>query len=145
VETLGYNYRITDVQAALGTSQLAKLARFVTRRNELADRYRELFASLPIDLPPEAPPGVRHAYHLFAVRVPNRRAVYDAMHAAGIRVQVHYVPIYKHPLFADVGRSAADFPETERAYDGLLSLPLYPALSERDQERVVEVLSRCVG
>jgi len=145
VETLGYNYRITDLQAALGTSQLAKLARFVLRRNELAERYRELLASLPLDLPPSAPPGVRHAYHLFAVRVPNRRAVYDAMHAAGIGVQVHYVPIYKHPLFADVGRSASDFPETERAYDGLLSLPMYPALSERDQDRVVEVLSRCVG
>ena len=145
VETLGYNYRLTDMQAALGTTQLAKLARFVTRRNELAERYRDLLAPLPIDLPPEAPPEVRHAYHLFAVRVPERRAVYDAMHAAGIGVQVHYVPIYKHPLFADAGRTGADFPETERAYDGLLSLPLYPGLSEADQDRVVEVLSRCVA
>jgi UDP-4-amino-4,6-dideoxy-N-acetyl-beta-L-altrosamine transaminase len=145
VETLGYNYRLTDVQAALGTSQLGKLERFVTRRNELAERYREALAPLPIDLPPAAPPGVRHAYHLFAVRVPERRAVYDAMHAAGIAVQVHYVPIYKHPLYADTGRTGADFPETERAYDGLLSLPLYPALTERDQDRVIEVLSRCVG
>jgi dTDP-4-amino-4,6-dideoxygalactose transaminase len=145
VETLGYNYRITDVHAALGTSQLAKLARFVTRRNELAERYRDLLASLPLDLPPAAPPGVRHAYHLFAVRVPQRHAVYDAMHAAGIGVQVHYVPIYKHSSFAGAGRSAADFPETEHAYDGLLSLPLYPNLSERDQDRVVEVLTRCVG
>jgi perosamine synthetase len=145
VESLGYNYRITDVQAALGTSQLAKLSRFVERRNSLAERYRDLLASLPIDLPPAAPPGVRHAYHLFAVRVPERRAVYDAMHAAGIGVQVHYVPIYKHPLFADTGRSGADFPETERAYAGLLSLPLHPGLSEADQDRVVEVLSRSVG
>jgi perosamine synthetase len=145
VATLGYNYRITDMQAALGVSQLAKLARFVTRRNELAERYHELLAPLPIDLPPVAPPGVRHAYHLFAVRVPERRAVYDAMHAAGIGVQVHYVPIYKHSLFADVGRSGADFPETERAYEGLLSLPLYPGLSERAQDQVVEVLSRCIG
>jgi UDP-4-amino-4,6-dideoxy-N-acetyl-beta-L-altrosamine transaminase len=145
VETLGYNYRMTDVQAALGTSQLAKLARFVTRRNEIAERYRDLLAALPIDLPPAAPPGVRHAYHLFAVRVPDRLAVYDAMQAAGIGVQVHYVPIYKHPLFADSGRSATDFPETERAYEGLLSLPLYPALSDQDQDRVVEVLTRCVG
>ena len=88
---------------------------------------------------------MRHAYHLFAVRVPERRAVYDAMRAAGIGVQVHYVPIYKHPLYADTGRSAADFPETERAYDGLLSLPLHPGLREHDQDRVVEVLSQCVA
>jgi perosamine synthetase len=141
----GYNYRITDMQAALGVSQLAKLERFVARRNELASRYHELLAALPIDLPPVAPPGSRHAYHLFAVRVPERRAVYDAMHAAGIGVQVHYVPIYKHSLFADVGRSGSDFPETERAYAGLLSLPLYPGLTEREQDRVVEVLSQCIG
>ena len=145
VESLGYNYRMSALQAALGVSQIAKLERFVTRRNELAERYRDLLASLPIDLPPTAPPGVRHAYHLFAVRVPERRAVYDAMHAAGIRVQVHYVPIYKHPLYADAGRSGADFPETERAYDGLLSLPLFPALTEADQDRVVEVLTQCIG
>jgi dTDP-4-amino-4,6-dideoxygalactose transaminase len=145
VATLGYNYRITDIQAALGVSQLGKLERFVARRNALAARYHELLASLPIDLPPTAPPGTRHAYHLFAVRVPERRAVYDAMHAAGIGVQVHYVPIYKHTLYADRGRSGAHFPETERAYDGLLSLPMYPALTETDQDRVVKVLERCLA
>lgn len=145
VETLGYNYRLTELQAALGLSQLDKLERFVARRNEIAERYRDLLAHLPIDLPPAAPPGVRHAYHLFAVRVPERRAVYDAMHAAGIGVQVHYVPIYKHPLFADSGRTGADFPETERAYDGLLSLPMYPALTDAEQGSVVEALAQCVA
>lgn len=149
VETLGYNYRITDMQAALGTTQLAKLARFVTRRNELAARYDELLTSLPVaapvELPPSAPPGVRHAYHLYAVRVPNRRAVYEAMQAAGIGVQVHYVPIYKHSLYVDAGRTGADFPETERAYDGLLSLPLYPGLTEAQQDSVIEALTKCLG
>lgn len=145
IETLGYNYRITDVQAALGTSQLAKLERFVTRRNAIAARYRELLAALPIELPPAAPPESRHAYHLFAVRVSERRAVYDALHAAGIGVQVHYVPIYQHSLYAGTGRTGADFPETERAYEGLLSLPMYPALTDAEQDRVVEALTRCLA
>ena len=145
IENLGFNYRLTDIQAALGTSQLAKLDAFVDRRNEIAHRYRELLAGLPLDLPPEAPPGVRHAYHLFVIRVENRRAVYDALHAAGIAVQVHYVPIYRHPLYADTGRTAADFPETERAYEGLLSLPMFPALTDTEQDRVVEVLTQCLA
>ena len=94
---------------------------------------------------PDAPPGVLHAYHLFAVRVPNRRAVYDAMRAAGIGVQVHYVPIYHHPIYAGAGHTAGDFPETERAYAGLLSLPLFPSLTEANQDRVVETLVQCVA
>ena len=145
VETLGYNYRLTDVQAALGLSQMRKLDAFVARRNDLAQRYRVLLAGLPIELPPAAPEGVRHAYHLFAVRVPNRRAVYDAMRAAGIGVQVHYVPIYKHPLYADAGRTGVDFPAAERAYEGLLSLPLHPQLTEAEQDRVVAALIACVA
>jgi len=88
---------------------------------------------------------VRHAYHLFAVRVPRRRAVYDAMHAAGIGVQVHYVPIYRHSLYADTGRAAGEFPQCERAYDGLLSLPMHPSLTDAEQNRVVEVLARCLA
>ncbi len=146
VETLGFNYRITDLQCALGVTQLAKLSRFVTRRNELAARYRELLADVPgIVLPPAARgAGWRHAYHLFPVRVPERRRVYDELHAAGIRVQVHYVPIYRHPLYADCGVTSAEFPETERAYAGLLSLPMYPSLTDTDQDRVVDALRRAL-
>jgi perosamine synthetase len=145
VETLGYNYRLTDLQAALGLSQMRKLDAFVARRNDLAQRYRILLAGLPIELPPAAPEGFRHAYHLFAVRVPNRRAVYDQMRAAGIGVQVHYVPIYKHPLYADTCRTAVDYPAAERAYQGLLSLPLHPQLTDADQDRVVAALIACVA
>jgi UDP-4-amino-4,6-dideoxy-N-acetyl-beta-L-altrosamine transaminase len=147
VETLGFNYRITDVQCALGVTQLAKLSRFVTRRNELAARYRELLTDVPgVELPPAAVGcGRRHAYHLFPVRVPERLRVYDELHANGIKVQVHYVPIYRHPLYADCGVTAAEFPETERAYAGLLSLPMYPSLTDADQDRVVDTLRRALG
>jgi perosamine synthetase len=144
VETLGYNYRLSDVHASLGLSQLHRLDAFVARRNDLAERYRRLLSRLPVTLPPAAPAGARHAYHLFAVRVPNRRAVYDAMRAAGVGVQVHYVPIYRHPLHGG-GSAAADFPATEQAYEQLLSLPLHPGLAEADQDRVIEVLAQCLS
>jgi perosamine synthetase len=136
----GFNYRLTDVQAALGRSQLRKLDRFVARRNELALRYRERLAGLPIVLPPAAPDGVTHGYHLFAIQVPERRRVYDAMRAEGIGVQVHYVPIHHHARFA----GAPALPHADAAYEGLLSLPLFPALTESEQDRVIEVLSSAV-
>jgi UDP-4-amino-4,6-dideoxy-N-acetyl-beta-L-altrosamine transaminase len=145
IDELGYNFRLSDVQAALGTSQLGKLPRFIERRNELAARYRELLADAPLELAPEAAIGTRHAYHLFPVQVPNRRAVYDAMQAAGIRVQVHYVPIYRHPVYERLGFSAADYPETENAYAGLLSLPMFPALTDAQQDTVVTELRRALG
>jgi perosamine synthetase len=143
VESLGFNYRITDLQCALGLSQLGKLGRFVVRRNELAARYRELLADVPgVVLPPAAPDaaGWRHAYHLFPVQVPHRRRVYDELRANGIGVQVHYVPIYRHPLYARDGLGREQFPNTEAAYSGLLSLPMHPSLSDGDQDRVVATL-----
>lgn len=139
------NARITDIQCALGVAQLAKLERFVTRRNEIAERYQELLAGLDIETAPSAPAGVRHAYHLFPVRVPDRHTVYDTMRAAGIGVQVHYVPIYRHPLFASLGIAPSDYPETERAYDRLLSLPMFPGLTDAEQTRVVDTLAAALG
>jgi dTDP-4-amino-4,6-dideoxygalactose transaminase len=148
IAELGWNYRLTDLQAALGTSQLAKLDRFVARREALAGRYRDLLAGLPLVLPPEAPPGYASARHLYPVRVEGgagrRREVYDALHAAGIGAQVHYLPIYRHPLWAAAGPGTR-FPATEAAYAGLLSLPLYPGLSEAEQDRVAVVLGRVLA
>ena len=141
IEELGYNYRLTDLQAALGMSQLERLGSFVSMRNTLAARYRRMLAGVEgVLLPPEAPEGTTHAYHLFAVRVADRRRVYDAVRAANIGVQVHYIPIYRHPLYADLHCSPAEYPETERAYESLLSLPLFPTLTKADQDRVVSVL-----
>jgi UDP-4-amino-4,6-dideoxy-N-acetyl-beta-L-altrosamine transaminase len=141
IDELGYNYRLTDIQAALGTSQLAKLDHFVGRRNELADRYRQALASVArVALPPEAPSGARHAYHLFPVQVPDRADVYRELRARGIGVQVHYVPTYRLTAHAGVGQSPADFPYTEAAYGGLLSLPLHPSMSDGDQELVISAV-----
>jgi len=143
ISSLAPNYRLTDIQAALGTSQLRKLQRFVTERNDLAQRYYELLADLPVQVPPDAPAGTTHGRHLFPIRVSDRRSVFEGLRRAGIGVQVHYVPLYKHPLHG-AGLDPADFPQTEAAYDGLISLPLFPSLSTSEQDRVVAALAGLV-
>jgi perosamine synthetase len=141
-QDLGFNYRLTDMQAALGRSQLAKLERFVARRNELAERYRALLADVEqLDLPPAAPAGHRHAYHLFVVYHRDganaRRRLYEGLRERGIMAQVHYLPVYRHPWYRRIHgyreglcRIAEDF------YAGCLSLPCFPALTDVEQERV---------
>jgi UDP-4-amino-4,6-dideoxy-N-acetyl-beta-L-altrosamine transaminase len=145
IERLGYNYRLTDIQAALGTTQLKRLDRFIVRRNEIADRYRLLLADMAVQLPPRAPSGYVHAYHLFPVRVAHRRRVYEGLRAAGIGVQVHYVPTYRFSVYTRRGFSAHDYPETERAYEGLLSLPMFPDLTAKQQDHVIDVLGSLLG
>jgi len=142
VEEIGYNYRLTDIQSALGLSQLGKLEEFIAARQDLAGRYDTLLADSAVVTAPPAPAGWRHGYHIYPVRVRERRRVYDAMHAEGILVQVHYVPIHHHPPYQD---PAHDLPETDLAYEGLLSLPMFPTLTYREQDRVVETLLRVVG
>ncbi|MEO1056163.1 MAG: UDP-4-amino-4,6-dideoxy-N-acetyl-beta-L-altrosamine transaminase [Actinomycetota bacterium] len=141
VAELGMNYRLTDIQAALGLSQLGKLDHFIARRQAIAARYDELLASFPIDLPPAAPPGYGHGYHIYPIRVDDRRGVYDRLHADGIAVQVHYVPIHHHPIYRGL---AAACPATDRAYARLLSLPVFPTMSDDDQDRVVTALERAL-
>ena len=141
---LGFNYRMTDIHAALGLSQLAKLDRFVARRNEIAERYRARLADLPVELPPAAPDGYTHSYHLFPVLVERRREVFDGLRAAGIGTQVHYVPIHHHPISADIGLKPGDLPACDRIYERILSLPMYPALTDEQQDFVVETLQRLV-
>lgn len=141
IETLAFNYRMTDLQAALGTSQLGKLDRFIARRQALAARYRTLLADLPLTLPPDASAPSTHAYHLFPIQVAGRARVFAGMRDAGIGVQTHYIPIYRHPLYAATGLRPEQFPNTEAVYAGLVSLPLFPDLTEDEQDRVVEVLA----
>ncbi|HST56601.1 MAG TPA: UDP-4-amino-4,6-dideoxy-N-acetyl-beta-L-altrosamine transaminase [Solirubrobacteraceae bacterium] len=141
-QELGFNYRLTDMQAALGRSQLAKLERFVRRRNELAGRYRELLADAgQLELPPAAPAGHRHAHHLFVIRhrggAPARRRLHDGLHARGVLAQVHYLPVYRHPWYRHtLGYREGHCPAAETYYSGCLSLPCFPGLTDAEQERV---------
>jgi UDP-4-amino-4,6-dideoxy-N-acetyl-beta-L-altrosamine transaminase len=147
---LGYNYRLTDLQSALGRSQLAKLERFVGARNELAARYRESLGDLEgLELMPAAPAGERHAHHLFIVRhrggAAARRRLYDGLHERGILAQVHYAPVYLHPYYRSTyGYGPGLCPAAEEYHAGCLSLPCFPALTEREQERVVAAVRELV-
>jgi UDP-4-amino-4,6-dideoxy-N-acetyl-beta-L-altrosamine transaminase len=140
ITDLGYHYRMTDIQAALGFSQMKKLELFMDRRNEIAHRYRELLAHTNIGLPPAATNGFRHGYHLFPVLVENRRSVFDGMRDASIGVQVHYVPVHHHPISKDINQGASELPVCEAVYARLISLPIHPTLSNEDQDFVVKTL-----
>jgi dTDP-4-amino-4,6-dideoxygalactose transaminase len=145
IHRLGFNYRITDLQAALGLSQLDRLDAFLDRRSAIAERYRSELAAAPIRLPPTAPAGWRHGQHIFPIRVDDRRRVFDGLRAAGIGVQVHYVPLHRQPVYADLGFGPDDLPEAERAYQTLISLPMYPDLTDGDQTEVIRVLEGLVA
>ena len=143
---LGYNYRITDIQCALGISQLKKLDRFLEKRQALADFYnRELSGLENIELPVTLP-GVSPARHLYVIRLkgdrPRRRELYEALHRAGIGVQVHYLPVYWHPYYQKLGYSKGLCPVAEDYYWRALSLPLFPAMEMADARRVVTELGR---
>jgi perosamine synthetase len=143
---LGFNYRLTDIQAALASSQLRRLDDFIARRNAVADRYREALSDLDaLTLTPAAPAGSRHAYHLFVIHhrdgAAARRALFDGLHERGVLVQVHYVPVYRHPYYRSTyGYSEGLCPQAERYYAGCVSLPCFPDLSEADQDYVVSAV-----
>ncbi len=141
---LGFNYRLSDVHSALGLSQLDRLDEFIEARNAVARRYRDGLAGVEsIELPPAAPEGGRHGYHLFVIRHPERRRLYDALRAEGILVQVHYLPVYWHPYYEDRwGFAEGLCPEAEAYYRTCLSLPCFPSLTEADQDRVIEAVKR---
>lgn len=146
MQVLGFNYRITDFQCALGLSQLRSLDERIARRNEIAERYRELLADeTRVSLPPGATEGSLHAYHLFVVLIlagaKGRLETFSALRRAGVGVQVHYIPIYRHPYYRDVLGYAQDaYPATEDYYWSAISLPMFPDMTESDIQRVVTEL-----
>ncbi|MDA3012808.1 MAG: UDP-4-amino-4,6-dideoxy-N-acetyl-beta-L-altrosamine transaminase [Actinomycetota bacterium] len=143
ISELGFNYRMTDIQAALGLSQARKLEQFTIRRNEIAAQYRDLLGHLSVELPPPAAKGFRHSYHLFPVLVPNRSEVFSILRSRGIGVQVHYVPIHQHPLSRDIDQ-IGDLSTADEVCSAILSLPIYPSLSEENLQFVIGVLAQCL-
>lgn len=139
---LGYNYRMTDIQAALGTSQLERIGEFVERRRQLARRYREALRGFPLELPPADEAKCRSAWHLYVVRTAPtvRAAVIDALRARGIEANVHYIPVHLQPYYRKRGFKRGDFPAAERFYEGAVSLPMFPRLSDSEQDRVCAAL-----
>jgi len=140
---LGFNYRMTELQAALGVSQMTRVDEFVARRHELQKRYDALLAPLPLTRPAQSPDGYS-ALHLYPVVLRDtarRREVYDSLRAAGIGVNVHYIPVHLQPHYRRLGFEAGQFPNAESYYSGAISLPLYFDLTDALQDRVVAALT----
>ncbi len=137
---LGFNYRMTDFQAALGISQMDKLEDFLTRRREIAKRYHDAFKGNPYIEIPHLQEGAESGWHLYVIRIHgrNRSEVYRRLQAAGIGVNVHYIPVYLHPYYQKHGYEKTCCPAAEHLYGQMLSLPIYPGLSAEQQEYVTD-------
>lgn len=141
---VGYNYRITDFQCALGSSQLKKLDKFVQKRREIAEKYDELFSNIDNLIIPETHNSVNHAYHLYPLQIDfekltlTKQEFFEKMKKAGVNLQVHYIPVHLQPFYKKhYGFNSGDFPNAEKFYSNEVSLPIYPDLSTDDVSLVV--------
>lgn len=147
---IGFNYRMTDIQAALGLSQMARLAEFVAKRQSIATRYDQAFAGLPLQRPWQHPDS-HSSYHLYPIRLnlseieKTQRQIYDALRAAGILVNLHYIPVYRQPYYEAMGFKAGYCPESERYHREAISLPIFPTLTDAQQDEVVSGLRKVIG
>lgn len=144
LQELGYNYRLTDMQAALGMSQLDRVDAMFDRRQEIAKRYDEAFAGTKIAtiIPPD---NVTHAYHLYVIQADDRKGLYDFLRTKNIMAQVHYIPVHLMPYYQQLGWKPGDFPYAERYYARCLSLPMFPTLTAEEQTFVIESVKEFVG
>lgn len=143
---LGYNYRMTDIQSALGVSQMGRLDKFIARRHEIAKRYDDALVDL-VQIPFQHP-DTNSAYHLYPIVLdePKRRkAVYEALRGAGIGTQVHYIPIHTQSYYKALGFKKGDFPAAEEYYAATLSLPMYSSLSDAEQDSVIGKLKEIIA
>lgn len=147
---LGYNYRMTDLQAALGISQLKRLDKYVIRRHEIAERYNILLADLPVTVPYQHP-DCYSSWHLYVILLQlektrnTHRSIFEIMREQGIGVNLHYIPVHTQPWYQRMGFIAGTFPEAERYYAEAISLPIYPTMTDGQQDQVVEALRRAVA
>jgi UDP-4-amino-4,6-dideoxy-N-acetyl-beta-L-altrosamine transaminase len=147
---LGFNYRMTDIGAALGLSQMDRLDEFVSRRHTIAKRYDEILSKFPVVTPWQHPDSYS-GYHLYVIRLrlseigKTNRQVYSAMHSAAILVNLHYIPVYRHPYYERMGFTVGYCPEAEKYYSEVLSIPMYPGLTNAEQDSVLEALSQAIG
>ncbi|QIP16398.1 UDP-4-amino-4,6-dideoxy-N-acetyl-beta-L-altrosamine transaminase [Spirosoma aureum] len=144
LQELGYNYRLTDMQAALGTSQLQRVDAMFARRQEIAKRYDEAFSNtnVSIIIPPIS---VSHAYHLYVIQADDRKGLYDFLRTKNIIAQVHYIPVHLMPYYRQFGWKPGDFPNAERYYARCLSLPMFPTLTTDEQDYVIASVKEFVG
>lgn len=146
---LGYNYRMTDLQAALGVSQMKRLDSYVTQRHLLSDRYDKLLEGFPVSTPKQNSDGYS-GLHLYVIRLhldlinKTHREVFEGLREAGIGVNLHYIPVHIHPYYQQMGFMAGDFPQAERYYSEAISLPMYQTLTTVEQDKVVGVLGMII-
>jgi UDP-4-amino-4,6-dideoxy-N-acetyl-beta-L-altrosamine transaminase len=144
MQSLGYNYRLTDLQSALGRAQLQKLPRFLARRRQIAERYDRELREVPGLQLPEGRPGAQSAWHLYVLRVNDptaRRAFFEGLRGRGIGVQVHYIPVYLHPHYAQLGYRQGLCPNAEDFYSRAVTIPLHPSMDDGDVDRVVATVA----
>jgi UDP-4-amino-4,6-dideoxy-N-acetyl-beta-L-altrosamine transaminase len=147
---LGFNYRMTDIQAALGASQMTRLEEFIARRTALAKRYHEALGDYPLTLPWQHPSAVS-AWHLYVIRLrmeglmKTHRQIFEELRAAGIGVNLHYIPVHTQPYYRQLGFRNGQFPQAEQHYREAISLPMYARLTDADQDRVVETLRQILA
>jgi perosamine synthetase len=146
---LGFNYRLTDIQCALGITQLNKLDGWLFRRRQIAHRYDEAFSEIPAIEPLKVGVGTEHAYHLYVIRLQphllrvGRERIFAALRAEGIGANVHYIPVHLHPFYRVRFNTAPGLcPVAETAYENIISLPLFPAMNDRDVDDVIEAVHK---
>ncbi len=147
---LGFNYRMTDLQAALGVSQLTRLDEYVSRRHYFAERYNRLLSELPVITPWQHPDSYS-GLHLYVIRLQldkithSHREVFEALRGQGIGVNLHYIPVHTQPYYRNMGYKPGDFEESESYYAEAISLPMYPTMSEAQQDQVIAVLQEALS
>jgi len=150
MQYLGFNYRITDFQCALGISQLTKLNRFIERRREIARIYNDAFKDIEEIITPYEKPEVRSAWHIYAIRLNldnlkvSRKEIFDALRRENIEVQIHYIPVYWQPYYKELGYKKGFCSEAEKYYEGAITLPLFPDMNKKEIKYVIEKFTNII-